>query len=187
MTDENARWLGDYLPRVDEQATRGMVAELSAWRDEQIDLDALNWLPNWEGLNATDPERLERRMRAATAGDAWVVAGSYTKQSQATFWPRLQTIVWLDLPMPLLVYRVIVRSWRRWRDQQHLWGTNYENFWRQLMVWRGEDSLIWWILNLHYDKRRRMYQTITDPAWAHVNVVRLRTPAEVEALVGGFG
>jgi len=41
-----------------------------------VELDALNWEPNWVGLHTTDPDAFECRLRAATAGDAWVVAGS---------------------------------------------------------------------------------------------------------------
>jgi adenylate kinase family enzyme len=93
-----------------------------------VELDALNWEPGWVGLNDTDPEELERRFRAATAGDGWVVAGSYTRFSQRTFWPRLQTVVLLDLPLLQLVWRMLTRSWRRWRSGGVLWGTNRERF-----------------------------------------------------------
>jgi adenylate kinase family enzyme len=106
-----------------------------------VELDALNWEPGWIGLNATNPAELERRIQVATVGDGWVVAGSYINFSQRVFWPRLQTVVWLDLP--LLVGRVLRRSWRRWRTKELFWGTNYERFWPQLMVWRKQDSLIW--------------------------------------------
>ena len=41
-----------------------------------VELDALNWLPNWVGLNETDPEELLRRFEEATRGETWVVAGS---------------------------------------------------------------------------------------------------------------
>jgi hypothetical protein len=57
-----------------------------------VELDALNWQPNWVGLNETDPEELERLLRQATKGDGWVVAGSYASFSQRVFWPHLK--VW---------------------------------------------------------------------------------------------
>ncbi|MDE0008256.1 MAG: AAA family ATPase, partial [Gammaproteobacteria bacterium] len=44
---------------------------------EFVELDALNWLPDWVGLNATDPDKLVRRFADATSGDTWVAAGSY--------------------------------------------------------------------------------------------------------------
>ncbi len=145
-----------------------------------VELDALNWEPGWVGLNTTNPEEFERRIREATAGDGWVVAGSYTSFSQRVFWPRLETVVWLDLPLPQLVWRVLTRSWRRWRSQELLWGTNYERFWPQLMVWRKEDSLIWWAVTQQQRKRRSLLQYMTDPRWAHIRFIRLTSSAEIE-------
>ena len=107
-----------------------------------VELDALNWLPGWVGLNETNPDEFERRIREATMGERWVVAGSYEKFSQRTFWPRIDTVVWLDLPMPLLLWRALRRSWKRWRSRELIWGTNYERFWPQLMIWRKNYSLL---------------------------------------------
>jgi adenylate kinase family enzyme len=145
-----------------------------------VELDALNWEPGWMGLHTTNPQELERRIREATAGDGWVVAGSYTAISQHVFWPRLQTVVWLDLPLPQLLWRVITRSWRRWRTKELLWGTNYERFWPQLMVWRKEDSLIWWAATQQRRKRREMLRFMAEPLWGHIRFVRLTSSAEVE-------
>lgn len=144
-----------------------------------VELDALNWEPGWVGLNATNPQEFERRIHEATKGDAWVVAGSYTGFAQRVFWPRLETVIWLDLPLPLLVWRVLTRSWRRWRARELLWGTNYERFWPQLMVWRKEDSLVWWAVTQQRRKRRSMLGYMVDPRWAHIRFVRLTSTTEV--------
>ncbi len=148
-----------------------------------VELDALNWEPGWVGLNDTDPEELERRFRAATAGDGWVVAGSYTRFSQRTFWPRLETVVLLDLPLVQLVWRMLTRSWRRWRSREVLWGTNRERFWPQLMFWRKEDSLLWWIVTQHTRKRDRWVEYMADPRWSGIRFVRLTSSREIEAFV----
>lgn len=148
-----------------------------------VELDALNWEPGWVGLNDTDPEELERRFRAATAGDGWVVAGSYTRFSQRTFWPRLQTVVLLDLPLPQLVWRMLTRSWRRWRSGEVLWGTNRERFWPQLMFWRKEESLLWWIVTQHTRKRDRWVEYMADPRWSGIRFVRLTSSREIEVFV----
>jgi adenylate kinase family enzyme len=145
-----------------------------------VDLDALNWEPGWVALNATNPHEFERRIHAATAGEGWVVAGSYSTFSQRIFWPQLQTVIWLDLPLPQLLWRVLARSWRRWHTKELLWGTNYERFWPQLMVWRKDDSLIWWAATQQRRKRRSMLGYITDPRWSHIHFVRLTSSAEVE-------
>ena len=147
-----------------------------------VDLDALNWLPGWVALNEQDPAELERRFRQATAGERWVTAGSYTGVAQRAFWPRLTTIVWLDLPVPLLVSRILRRSWRRWRSDELLWGTNRERFWLQLALWREQDSLVWLVATQQNRKRRNVKRTMTDPRWAHIHFVRLASQADVEAL-----
>lgn len=61
-----------------------------------VELDALNWLPDRVGLNETDPEEFERRIREATRDERWVVAGSYGRFSRRILWPRPDTVVWLD-------------------------------------------------------------------------------------------
>lgn len=156
-----------------------------------VDMDAINWLPNWVGLNATDPDEFDRRLQGATAGDGWIVAGSYTGHAQAVFWARLDTVVWLDLPLPLLLRRVMTRSWRRWRTKELLWGTNYEKFWPQLMVWRKEESLVWWIITTYTRRRRQMLSFMADPRWRHIRFVRLTSPEEIETwtaeIVGAAG
>ncbi len=149
---------------------------------EFVELDALNWLPNWVGLNTTDPARLERRFRDATSGERWVVAGSYSDFSRRAFWPRLDTVIWLDLPMPLLLWRVLRRGWRRWRSQELLWGTNREQFWRHLAVWQ-QDSLLYWVITRHRRRRRDRVADMADLRWAHIRFVRLRSRRETEAFV----
>lgn len=149
-----------------------------------IELDAINWQPGWVGLNATDPEELKRRIHEATQGDRWVVAGSYTKFSQESFWPRLDTVVWLDLPLPLVVSRFLRRSWKRWRSGELIWGTNRECFWPHFMIWRGHESLLVWIITQHGRKRRDMLAYVSDPRWAHIRFVRLRSAREVEEFAG---
>ncbi len=145
-----------------------------------VELDALNWEPGWVGLNATNPQEFERRTQAATVGDGWVVAGLYITFAQRVFWPQLQTVVWLDLPLPLLVWRVWRRSWQRWRMKEVLWGTNYEPFWPQLRVWR-QDSLIWWAVTQQQRKRRSMLAYMAAPRWAHIRFVRLTSVGEIES------
>src|SRR5262245_28024356 len=41
-----------------------------------VELDALNWRPNWVGLNDVDPDEFQRLISESTRGNAWVVAGS---------------------------------------------------------------------------------------------------------------
>ncbi len=150
-----------------------------------VELDALNWQPDWIALCDTDPERFCKDLAAATSGDGWVVAGDYYRFTQSILWPRVQTVIWLDPPVPLLVWRVLTRSWRRWRSKELLWGTNIERFWPQLKLW-DHDSLIWWAVTQSRRKRQRMRQTMADPAWSHIQFVRLTTVSQVDQFVDQF-
>ena len=158
----------------------------SALDADFVELDALNWLPGWVGLNETNPCELERRFRHATCGARWVAAGSYRAFAQRTFWPQLETVIWLDLPMYLLLWRVLRRSWTRWRTRELLWGTNVERFWPQLALWRKSESLVYWIVSAQRRKRKDMLADMADPRWAHVRFVRLRSVREAQAFAGAI-
>ena len=148
-----------------------------------VELDALNWLPNWVGLNATDPDKLEQLFRDATQEEAWIAAGSYSVQAQAAFWSKLQTIIWLDLPRHVLMRRCIKRCFLRWWNKELLWGTNRENFFTHLMVWKGEESLFWWVWTQYGRKRRDTWRCMVDPRWSHIRWVHLRSEEAVNAFL----
>jgi adenylate kinase family enzyme len=133
-----------------------------------VDLDALFWKPNWQ-----KPELAEFRAKVdeATRERGWVVAGNYTTQRDIS-WPRADTVVWLDVPLLLVVKRVLTRSFGRWRSQELLWGTNHESFLSHLKVWDEEASLIAWAVRHHLPRRRSFEQAMTDPQWAHLKFIR---------------
>ena len=159
-----------------------LAKQLAAALDvPRVELDALNWQPGWVSLADSEPEELERRMTVATDGDAWVVSGSYMGFSRKVFWPRVETVVWLDLPRYRLIWRVLIRSWKRWRSKEGLWGRSYERFWPNLKVWNREDSLIWWIITQQRRKQQRMHALMGDPAWNHITFIRLGSAAEIDA------
>ena len=143
-----------------------------------IELDALNWEENWVSLTEKNPDKLISRFKKATSGDSWIVAGSYTEFSKKTFWDKLETIIWLDLPLYQLVWRMLLRSWNRWRTKELLWGKNYENFWSQMMFWRS-DSLFSWIVNQHQPKRKEMLQNQISFQWRHIRFLRLCSSTEI--------
>lgn len=79
-----------------------------------VELDALHWKPNW--VESSDDE-LRPKLEAAAATERWVVAGNYRRIAEPTLWPHADLIVWLDLPLTLVLPRMVRRTWRRWRTQ----------------------------------------------------------------------
>ena len=110
-----------------------------------------------------------------------MVAGSYHRTLPIT-WPRADTIVWLNLPLPLVIRRILVRSWRRSRSEELLWGTNVERFWTHSKLWDRHQSLVTWALTTHWRHRRQYARAMRDPEWAHIRFVRLRSVRGIDAV-----
>ena len=71
-------------------------------------MDHIHWKAGW--VARTTPEKLPL-IRAAEAQEAWVIEGglSATYADRAA---RAEVIIWLDLPVPLRLWRVLRRSVR---------------------------------------------------------------------------
>ncbi len=134
-----------------------------------VELDALFWLAGWV---EPDDETFGAKVAEATAGDRWVVAGSYRRVSERVVWPRAETMVWLDFPLPLVLRRLLVRSWRRWRKKELLWGTS---FWSQFY---RRSALLLFAIRTHRSTRRRWLEMMAAPEWSHLNFVHHHTPGE---------
>lgn len=142
------------------------------------DLDAIYWKPDWTG---SADEEWHPQLRAIAAADRWIVAGDYFRHTTANLWPRLETMVWLDLPLRVVLPRIVTRSWRRWRSRELLWGTNRENFWQQFKVWNPDSSLIGYAVRTRSRRPERILTALADPRYTHIRLIRLRSTDEVEA------
>ncbi|HEX6030890.1 MAG TPA: AAA family ATPase [Tepidiformaceae bacterium] len=145
-----------------------------------VELDALSWKPGW--VSASD-EEFREKLAAATAGDCWVVAGAYHRFTYPVLWPRAETIIWLDFPLRVLTWRLLRRSWRRWRSKELLWGTNTERFWPQLKIWNKQDSLVAFTWGAHRGKNERYEAGMNAPEWSHIRWFRLRGQREIDAFL----
>ena len=145
-----------------------------------IELDALNWEPNW--TQASDAVFLDRVL-TAIAEPGWAMDGNYNRLLRPHTWTAANTIVWLDFPLRITIPRTLARSWRRWRNQELLWGTNRERFWEHFLPW--DRSLIWWTLKRHHRRQRTYSAAMADSQWEGAQFVRLRSPAEVERFLAG--
>lgn len=137
---------------------------------EHIELDALFWGPDWTPV----PEATFReRVGNAVSADAWVIDGGYSPVRDLT-WSRVDTVVWLDYPMPLVIGRWARRTVARLRSQDEFWpGTgNRESLGNAL----GRGGLLSWIVRTHWRRRRTMAAALA--ARPEVQAIRLRSPAQ---------
>ena len=138
-----------------------------------VEFDALFWGPNWTPV-PTDEFR--SRLTAALAADRWVADGGYATVRDIT-WSRVDTIVWLDYPMRLVLARWARRTVARLRSREEFWpGSGNRESLRNAL---RRDGLLWWILRTHHRRRRTMAAGLR--ARPDIAVVHLRSPAEAEA------
>ena len=146
-----------------------------------IELDGLNWDPEWTAIAQTNPEAFKERVSAAVDGGAWVVDGNYGAVRNLV-WPKATALVWLDYPLRVVLWRVFWRTLRRTITRQTLWNGNRERFATQFL---SRDSLFLWVLKT-YRRRRREYPGILgQPEHAHLRVFRHRSPRETRAWLAG--
>jgi adenylate kinase family enzyme len=117
----------------------------------------------------------------ALTAEAWVVDGNYAAVRDLV-WERADTVVWLDLPRPLIMRRIILRTIRRAVTRERLWNGNREpfsNFYRL----DPEKNVIRWAWVKYDEYIERYGAAIHDPAYAHLRFVRLRSQQEVDAFL----
>jgi adenylate kinase family enzyme len=144
-----------------------------------IELDAHFHLAGWVQASA---EQMAATVGAATAGETWVADGNYTRV-RPVLWARVTTFVWLDYPKGIPTWRAFKRTIPRLVSRPELWNGNRES-WRNLF---DSGHPIWWSWH-HHDVQRESYEeALADPAYAHVQVIRLRTPRETARWLQNVG
>jgi adenylate kinase family enzyme len=138
-----------------------------------VEIDALWHGPNWENCG---PEELRARVSAATAGESWVCDGTYHTIIGDIVLERGETVAWLDLPVPLIIWRLVRRTWVRKRDHVLLWNGNIEDAWLNQIRW-----LFWPAFKRAFENRRDLAARLA--LHPQLQVHRLRSDAEVEAFV----
>jgi adenylate kinase family enzyme len=150
----------------------------------RLELDAVHWhRPGWTSL---EREPFRAAVDRFTAGDAWVVDGNYSGTVQDVVWGRADTVVWLDPPRAVVMWQVIGRTLARIVRRTELWNGNRER-WRSLATLDPRESIIAWAWTRHRPNRERYTARLTDPAWAHLRFVRLRSRGEVGSFLGSLG
>jgi len=130
-----------------------------------IHLDRHHWRPGW--VKPDKPEWL-RRVEAFTGAETWVIDGNYGSALDLTF-ARADTVVWLDLPSWLCLWRIVRRGVQHWGKV------------RPDMAEGCPEQLDWKFLAYTATFRGAPRQRIVDrlPGFAGT-IVRIRRPRDVE-------
>lgn len=144
-----------------------------------VELDALYWDPDW---TPAPTEVFRERTAHALAVDACVVDGNY-QAVRDIIWRRAEMVVWLDYSLPVIMRRLAGRTFRRLLTREELWNGNHER-WRDHFLSR--DSLFLWALQTYRRRRREFPVLLKRPEYAHLQVVRLRSPGAAQRWLAGL-
>lgn len=137
-----------------------------------IELDYLHWEPNWVEV---PNDVMRQRVSQALSGNSWVVDGNYSIVRDIV-WGKADTIVWLDYSFPVVMSRVLWRTFQRLVKQQEVCNGNRET-WKTTI---RRDSVILWALQTYHKNRRQYALLLKKPEYAHLLVVRVRSLEETQ-------
>jgi adenylate kinase family enzyme len=143
-----------------------------------LETDALVHGPGW---TETPDAELRAAIEAFMGSGGWVIDSDYRRKLGTLVLERADTVVWLDLPLRVCLRRLWKRSIPRIRRREPLWNGNLET-WRGAF-W-GRESLFVYAVRKHVSQRRTLPELLARPELAHLDVVRLRSPAAVERWLG---
>jgi len=140
-----------------------------------VELDSLFFGPNF----STVPEPvLRERVAAAIEEDRWVTDGN-KRAVRDLVWPRADTIIWLDFPAAVTLWRLGRRSMRRTaslRTEAAKTG-NTKDLPKQVLA--GAKAVLT-ALRSHTGQRKEFPQMFAAPENQHLAVVRLRSPRALQ-------
>lgn len=143
------------------------------------ELDAFHHLPNWQERPV---EEFRQMVEEATSISGWVVDGNYSK-GRDIVWSKVQVVVWLDYPLPTVLWRLTGRIMRRGLRREVLWNGNRESLWRHFFT---KDSLYVWVFATYRRRRADFLRLSKDPQWSHVRFVRLASAKAAEEWLKTF-
>lgn len=136
-----------------------------------VELDSLYFAPDF----STAPLSLLRdRTRAAISADHWVTDGN-KRAVRDLVWPRADTIIWLDYPFYLSVWRLAKRARTRTSTlSAEAAQTGRRTGLPKQMLAAARGVLT--ALRSHRGQRREYPRMFAQPANQHLAVARLRSP-----------
>ncbi|MER6775267.1 adenylate kinase [Streptomyces bacillaris] len=147
---------------------RRLSAELGV---PHTDLDEILFTP----LGPLPLEDFRRQAAAVTATGGWIVEGNFAKLADVV-WHRADLLVWLDFPLPLILYRITRRSLRQLAGRE-------DSPQARRLTWNsaffGRRSLLRTAIRKYRANRPRYARQVAETAALGVEVVRLRSPREV--------
>lgn len=138
------------------------------------ELDAVFWGPNWTPMPR---DAFRAAVGMIVANEAWAIGANYTAVREM-IWNRAQAVVWLDLPLELILWRLLRRTLKRVVTREILWAGNRET-WHDAFFSR--ESLFPYAMKQQARFRRELPDALAKLTDQGVTTWRLRSVREVVA------
>ncbi|MFN8439957.1 MAG: shikimate kinase [Caldilineaceae bacterium] len=138
-----------------------------------IELDALFWKPNWV---QEEKEIFRQKVNDALSGSHWTVAGNYSSVRELT-WTRADTLVWLDYPLGLILWRLLRRTLGNVILRKELFSGNRETWYGSFLA---KDNLFLFALKTHFQHRRKFPSEFQRTQYQHLEVLHFTRPQQAE-------
>lgn len=138
-----------------------------------VELDALYWAAGWQPVQ---PEVFRARVAKALTGAGWVTDGNY-RRVRDLVWGQATALVWLDYPLPVVLWRLARRTFGRVLAGTELYNGNRESLRMTLL---SRDSIFLWALRSRPSQRREYPALLASPEYTHLSVFHLRSPHEAD-------
>lgn len=130
-----------------------------------LELDAVFWDAGWRLRDVGEALALLDGFVAAHPG-GWVMDGNWTSRHGGRLEPPdgVDLVVWLDHPLPLVMWRVVTRTLRRGLTGERLWHGNRE----RPASWLSRDperNIMLWSWTTHGPTRDRLGPLVGTPGF----------------------
>lgn len=139
-----------------------------------IDLDALYWRPGWVP-EASDVFRA--KVMAALVESRWAASGNYASVREL-IWSRADTVIWLDYPLPLTLYRLTLRTLSGLVTKREILPGCRETIRNTLLA---RDGLFLFALRTYRKRRARILADLASARYASVRLHRFTRPQDTAA------
>lgn len=126
-------------------------------------------------------EQIQKQIECAT--DGYVIDGNYTR-AQDIKWQDIDTVIWLDLPFHVNLFRSVKRVVYRLLTQKKLWenSNNKEN----LRLFLSRDSIVLWMIKTHAKNRKKYLAMMQSPEYNHICFIQLTSRKAIQQFLAQF-
>lgn len=141
---------------------------------QYIELDDLLWLDDWQE-SSNDALFYKLKVAMENAATGWVLDGLYTRTVPIIL-GRVDTVIWLDYPFHINLYRLTKRTLGRVISQKKLWKNSNNK--ESLKMMLSKESIFVWLMKSYPKNRKKYFNLMHNPAYQHIQFIHLTSPKQ---------